>query len=257
MTKAYKLTDKYDLTYNGTQWGVGIQHTASGEGTRICSPDLIHFYMNKRLALLWNPIHGNLKKPHLWECVVSEPVVSDGTKYGTKSLTTVRRIRKPTITLEHKVRWAILCAAQVYHNTGWIQWAQRWLDNTDRTAKAADAAYTAARAVYAKATRAASAANAADAAADAAAAAASAAAAAANADAAYTAAYTATSAAVAYVIAAGADTATVAAIAADAAANATSVCDLDGHALNPSKQARLARLACSNRPIILPLQGSF
>ena len=194
----------------------------------------------------------NLKKPHLWECVVSEPVVSDGTKYGTKSLTTVRRIRKPTITLEHKVRWAILCAAQVYHNTRRIQRPQRRLDNTDRTAKAADAAYTAARAVYAKATRAASAANAADAAADAAAAAA-----AANADAAYTAAYTATSAAVAYVIAAGADTATVAAIAADAAANATSVCDLDGHALNPSKQARLARLACSNRPIILPLQGSF
>ncbi len=192
MTKLYKLTTLDGRTYNQTQWGENVTHTLPTRGIyRLCSPRVLHAYVSPEMAVLMDPIQaGLLPDAILWECE-GDVVINDGTKVGCISITTLRQVPPPAITMEQRVTFAIRCAMQVFNDGKWTAWAQAWLDGTDRTADAAaDAAYAAADAAYAAYADAADAAAAA-AAADAAAYAADAA------DAAYAAAYAADAAATA------------------------------------------------------------
>ena len=199
--KCYKLTTQENTTYGGCLWGEGVTHKTSGRGN-LCSKGWFHAYPHPLIAILLNPIHANIQNPKLWECEgEGEHKENRGLKGGYTKLTTVREIPLPSITCEHKIRFAIFCAQEVYSNKSWQRWAEAWLDGSDRTA---DAAVYAAEAVDADIAYAADAADAAIDAADAAAEAAEAAI-----DAAY-----AVDADVAY----AADAAVYAAYAADAAA---------------------------------------
>jgi len=137
--KLYKLTDQHGCTRQTTKWGKGITHKATGEGATLCTEDVIHAYKNPLLALLLNPIHADIEKPQLWEAE-GEIVADDGLKIGCKELTTIKRIRVPKITTEHRVRFAILCALEVYDNKEFAHWAKSWMDGSDRGRAAADAA---------------------------------------------------------------------------------------------------------------------
>ena len=185
-----KLTDENDQTKNNTQWGENITHTANGEG-ELCSKGWIHYYDSPLLAVLLNPIHGNFQNPNLWEIKVEGKIKNDkGLKYGATSVTTIKKIPLPEITLEQKIIFGILCAMEVYKNDKFYEWGNHWIDGTDRSKKsaaafnaayaaaafnaayaaadaaAAAAAYAAADAAYAAAAAAAAAADAADAAID-------------------------------------------------------------------------------------------
>ena len=143
--KRYKLTDEYDRTYSGCQWGEGVTHSAPGEG-ELCTGGWIHVYTHPLLAVLLNPLHrdDDLSAAHLWECKVSGRTKADHElKLGVENCTTVKRIPLPQITLGQKVRFAILCALKVVDKWGlkeWVEWAKRWLSGEDRTEVAADAA---------------------------------------------------------------------------------------------------------------------
>ena len=180
--KLYKLTDANAQTYNKTQWGEGITHEGTGEG-ELCGPGWIHAYTDPLLAVLLNPIHGDFKSPRLWEAEGEVGKEDLGLKVGCKKLTTLKEIPLPEITNNQRIRFAILCALEVYLDGAFINWANDWLSGVDRSANAANAAaYAANAAVNAAASAAANAAASAAAyAANAAASAASAAASAANA----------------------------------------------------------------------------
>ena len=137
--KAYKLTDKDDRTYGGCQWGKNVTHKANGRGV-LCTEGWIHYYGDPVLALFLDPLHGDFgSTAHLWEVEVSGKVETDcGLKFGTTELTTLKRLRKKKITRKHRVRFAILCAKEVYHDKAWNEWADAWLDGTDRTHAAAN-----------------------------------------------------------------------------------------------------------------------
>ena len=151
MTTLYKLTQQNDTTSGdvnngGTTltWGNNISHTATGTGTRLCSPDVIHAYTHPLLAVLLNPIHANYKNPKLWRCE-GEVVANDhGLKVGVKTLTTIEEIPLPVVTTEQHVKFAILCAKQVCKDEKWNAWADKWLSGEDRSAAAAEAAWAAA-----------------------------------------------------------------------------------------------------------------
>ena len=153
--RLYKITDSNDQTHGGCQWGEGVCVETSGQG-ELCSSDWTHWYTHPLLAVLLNPIHGqyDIDAAHLWEGhdgggkVKSDP----GLKVGCTRGTTVRRVDLPTVTLEHRVRFAIGCAWQVCEDDAWREWAAKWLSGEDR---AADAAWEAARAAARAAERAA------------------------------------------------------------------------------------------------------
>lgn len=153
--KVYKLTDANDCTRNDTQWGEGVTHTAKSDRLRLCTDGWIHWYTDPVLAILMNPIHTDFYSPHMWEAEASGIVLLEPLKGGSKTLTTIKQIPVPTITVAQRVAFGILCALEVYKNNGFKTWATQWLSGVDRSVDAAafaaeDAAYAATyAAVYA------------------------------------------------------------------------------------------------------------
>ncbi|MDR5729422.1 MAG: hypothetical protein RB191_18570 [Terriglobia bacterium] len=135
--KAYKLTDENGQTKGPTQWGEGVTHTAPGTGN-LCSSGWIHTYSHPLLAVLLNPIHAEFQTPRLWECEVSGATRDDkGLKQGWASVTTVREIPLPKISVEQRARFAILCAKAVHRRPTFLLWADRWLSGEDRSSATA------------------------------------------------------------------------------------------------------------------------
>jgi hypothetical protein len=151
MATWYKLTDKDGYTRKGKEneclWGENITHIATGKGSLLCSRDLIHVYRNPLIASFMNPSHADFKNPLLWECEAKGDCNHDGQlKSGFKTVTTIRRIDLPVITLEQRIRISIYCALKQYSAPSFVKWANAWLDGSDRSARAAWAAQAAAAA---------------------------------------------------------------------------------------------------------------
>ena len=138
--KYYKLTDAKDQTRNGTQWGENVTHKAIGGGEELCSPDVIHVYDHPLKAVMFNPVHAGFREYHLWEVKVKKVVANDGLKVGVKQCTAIKQAKAPTVTTDQRVRFAIYCALEVYHEVKFKKWATGWLSGIDRTRAAAWAA---------------------------------------------------------------------------------------------------------------------
>ena len=134
----YKLADQSNQTENQTQWGEGVTHTTTGIPAKLCSAGWLHAYEHPLLAVLLNPIHANFLAPRLWLAEGKGEVLREGQlKCGVKELTTIREIPLPVVTIEQRVRFAILCAKAVYRNKRWNAWADAWLSGEDRTGASA------------------------------------------------------------------------------------------------------------------------
>ena len=142
--RLYKLTDQNDQTQGQTRWGENITHSAVGEDNKLCTSGVIHAYTHPFLAMLFNCIQGKFDEDtcHMWESE-GEPVAGDGTKKGCKTLTTLKRIEVPKVTIEQRVRFAILSVLEVYHVEEFKVWAINWLSGKNRSAEAAKAAWAA------------------------------------------------------------------------------------------------------------------
>jgi hypothetical protein len=146
MTTLYKLTNARSQTYGDCAWGPGIEHTASGEGD-LCSSGWLHATTDPLLAVLFDPMQGKyLHKSgaRLWEAEGEVGKTDRGLKVGCTRLRTVRELPVPKITTEQRVRFAILCAREVYHDPSWLAWAEGWLSGADRSESAARSAQSAA-----------------------------------------------------------------------------------------------------------------
>src|SRR5208282_3623507 len=140
MPKLYKLTDDAGCTFGGMQWGEGVRHEAGGDISQsLCSNAWIHAYTSPEIAVIMNSVHASFKNPQLWEC--EGIVIKDdyGLKCGCRSITTIRRIPLPEISVEQTIRFAIGVASLVCSNESWRRWAVDWLTGKDRTAEAAEA----------------------------------------------------------------------------------------------------------------------
>ena len=133
MRTGYKLTLSDKTTYKRTQWGENITHSAEKGKMEFCSWTAIHFYEDPLVAVFCNPIHGNFKKPLLWEGIAYGYCKSDGVKSVCKRFTTVKQIPLPIITTEQRIKIAIRCAMAVYDEPNWVKWAENWLSGMDRT----------------------------------------------------------------------------------------------------------------------------
>jgi len=135
--RAYKITDINDCTYKGFQWRADMVHKTSGKG-ELCTGGWIHFYRDKRLAVLLNPVHGKYNPIHLWLGEASGEIKDDsGLKYGCSEFRMIKRVRIPKITETQKIAFGILCSLEVYDEPGYVQWAKGWLQNKDRSLEAA------------------------------------------------------------------------------------------------------------------------
>jgi len=138
--RAYKITDVNDRTFRGFKWYEGKVHKTDGKG-ELCSSSFIHFYRDKRLAVLLNPIHGCYYPFHLWLGEAGGTIKEDnGLKWGCTEFRMIKRVSIPRITLTQKIAFGILCSLEVCTDPEYKKWAEGWLQNKDRTAKAAQEA---------------------------------------------------------------------------------------------------------------------
>ena len=135
MTELWKLTSESHETYGGCKWGVGVEHTAAGTGA-LCTSGWLHAYLSPELAVLLNPIHSNIEKPVLWRADGDVGLADGQLKVGCTRLRTIGIVPLPKCATEQRVRFAILCALEVYFEPGFVKWATDWLDGSNRTAPA-------------------------------------------------------------------------------------------------------------------------
>ena len=149
--KLYKLTDQKHRTRAGEsnecQWGENITHSGTGEG-ELCGPGWIHAYTDPLLAVMFNPIHANIKSPVLWESEGDVVLDDHGVKVGCLSLITLRIVSLPEVTAIQRAAFGILCTMQVHRDPKFLKWADGWLAGTDRSAATATTAAAAATAAY-------------------------------------------------------------------------------------------------------------
>ena len=98
--KYYKLLSQEMTSHNNTKWEVGVPITISKEGNQMCTDQVLHCYNHLMLAVIFNPIHGNIKNPLLFEIEVDKIVNTDGLKFASKSQTLIKEISLPEINIE-------------------------------------------------------------------------------------------------------------------------------------------------------------
>lgn len=130
--KAYKLTNENGQTRGGMQWGEGVTHSAMGNNPNLCSNGWIHFYTDLLLAVFMNPAHARFKDPIAWECETAGEELHGVDKSGCKTLTTLRRVELPVVTITQRMAFGILCAKKVCLDAPFQEWANKWLNGTDR-----------------------------------------------------------------------------------------------------------------------------
>lgn len=153
MTKLYKLTDEQGRTRAGEDneltWAVGVEHKTAGTGSRLCTADVIHAYEHPLIAVLMNSLHADFNPTTMRLFVAEGEIVAREVqlKCGVHALKIVEEITVPTLTVEQRVKFAILCAKSVCKNAAWNAWADKWLSGEDRSEAEAWAARAAAEAV--------------------------------------------------------------------------------------------------------------
>jgi pyruvate/2-oxoglutarate dehydrogenase complex dihydrolipoamide acyltransferase (E2) component len=144
--QVFKLTNEALQTHNNFQWTVGEWCEAPGTG-KLCSEGWLHWYHSAELALFLNPIHANIDNPRLFVAEASGAMRDDfGLKGGSTKLRIVQEIQYVAPTTEQRIKFAILCASAVCRDTAFLEWANGWLNGSDRSSGAAWAAYYAAAA---------------------------------------------------------------------------------------------------------------
>jgi hypothetical protein len=127
-----------------TFWLDGVEKKAVGKGKTLCSKDLIHYYNDKILAIIFNPIHAKIQNPRLIEIEIDNEISHDGLKGGCKTARYIKEIDVPVVSLEQRVKFAVIVALSVYKDETFSMWAQDWLSGKDRTMESAKAAMTSA-----------------------------------------------------------------------------------------------------------------
>ena len=137
MKIAYKLTDSEMKTHKGFQWELGKWYETTGEGD-LCSPGWLHFYNDPLVGMFMNPAHANIKNPRLFRAEVEGNFIDDnGLKCGYTKARLVEELPVPQISPVQWIRFAILCAKEVYKKKEWNKWANNWLSGKDRTEESA------------------------------------------------------------------------------------------------------------------------
>ena len=144
----YKLTSQDMTTHNGYQWELYKWHKVSakaGDGN-LCSGSFLHAYTDPVLALFLNPIHANIENPRLFRAEGRGRFADDnGLKVGYSQMRIVEELPVKMPTTEQRVKFAILCAMEVYDHPDFLDWCHKWLIGEDRSQAAAWAAARAAR----------------------------------------------------------------------------------------------------------------
>lgn len=139
--KLYKLTNRDCRCRAGFQWGAGVTQTMTRE---VKTVNAFHAFEHPILAALlddgairWHPRSVGGEPLRLWESH-GEVSGQDLPFINCRRLTTTREIPLVRIDPEARVQFAILCALKVFADPVFQDWANNWLNGTDRSDDSAE-----------------------------------------------------------------------------------------------------------------------
>ncbi len=138
------ITDHYGYTRGGLPgerlWSRGTTHIAKKGKPKFGTQTIIPVYLTPLLAILLCPIYEGISDPTLW-AVRGDILIDNGLLLGCKSVTAIEQISAPQCFCETRVKFAILCAKEVYYDSAsaWNCWADNWLNKSNRSASLARA----------------------------------------------------------------------------------------------------------------------
>ena len=154
----YKLTNQDMTTHNGYKWEINKWRKVNakdGDGN-LCSGSFLHAYTDPVLAIFLNPIHANISNMRLFRAEGRGRFADDnGLKIGYSQMRLVEELPVKMPTTEQRVKFAILCAMEVYEHPDFLDWCHKWLIGEDRSEDRSEAAAWAAARAAARAARAA------------------------------------------------------------------------------------------------------
>ena len=128
----YKLTRHNGTTYNGTEWGPGVQHTVPGGYQGICGAGWLHAYEDPLLAVLHNPVHANFTDFRLWEAKGGGRVSRDeGMKIMVTTLSTIQEIPAPVVTQRARLTYGLLVLRAIAKDDRFSQEVDKWVAGED------------------------------------------------------------------------------------------------------------------------------
>jgi len=141
MNKRYKLIEREAVkTENGGEkeekfdWKLKKWKEVEGdkEFFGVFSEGWLHCYSDPLIAILLNPINENIQNPRIFEVEVDGKEAYNNMKYAYKKMRLIKEVNVPKITLEQKVKFAVLCALEVCTDNKFTSWAKDWYGGKKR-----------------------------------------------------------------------------------------------------------------------------
>ena len=128
--RAYKLTDQWNQSTDGREWGPAVKHKVKAVAG--ASDARILCYASPSLALLLNPQFERYSMPRIWEAFVDVEAVRGDAIVACSEVATTRLVTPPELTALHHARFAVVCALAAYGEEPTFQaWAHSWLAGHD------------------------------------------------------------------------------------------------------------------------------
>ena len=128
MNNLYLVTDENDRISGGKYWFPGATHRTSGKGA-LFGPGWIQCYRSSILAAFLTPIYDGFENGHLWLCTGSIGIYHHDIVFGASLLTARRRVLMPELSVDQRIRLAILTSRQAFREIAYIDWTGQWLDS--------------------------------------------------------------------------------------------------------------------------------
>jgi hypothetical protein len=127
----YFITDREGKDWQGRQWGEDVSHTETNDNYYFTC------YQSPTVAALMVAANDEYKNHRLW---VAEPF-GDITNYDYREISTgmktLREVETPTLTIEQRITFGIVCALNTVEHALFQQWGFNWLKGKDRSKEAA------------------------------------------------------------------------------------------------------------------------
>lgn len=139
--RAYKLTDQWNQSADGREWGPAVKHkvklaAGAGDARILC-------YATPSLALLLNPQFERYQMPKIWEAFVDVEAVRGDAIVACSEVATTRQVMPPELTGLHHARFAVVCARAAVGESAlearFREWADAWLADHQSAGVDADA----------------------------------------------------------------------------------------------------------------------
>lgn len=120
-------------TMNDTHWKLGVANEIpKHDSLDLGYSGFYHYEKHPLLAVLLKNSHGCQDYAKLYEVLPEGKIVEESDRGGSTKLTLVKELEIPQVTEVQRIGFAILCAKEVYEESKFVYWADKWLSGQDR-----------------------------------------------------------------------------------------------------------------------------